>query len=254
MNEYLAVRPRADALLRLFCFHHAGAGATAYAGWAARIGGDVSVVPVRLPGRERRLGEPRITDAHRLFDELDQHLGATLEQGPYAFYGHSLGALVAHGFAQHLTAAGLRPPEALVVGACTAPHLASGLTSSADLPDDQLLRILASFDGVPAELHTRPAWLRTMLAITRADLMLGRSLREAARDALPCPLWAFAGQGDQIAVPAAVAGWKRWTTSSFRFRTLPGGHFFIRDRTFPRLLGEELTSLTAPARAQPAPY
>ncbi|GAA1262307.1 alpha/beta fold hydrolase [Kitasatospora nipponensis] len=243
MNQYVAARPRAEAPLRLFCFHHAGAGAMTFAGWSARVGSQVSVVPVRLPGRESRLGEERITDVGLLFEELDEHLGPLLEQGPYAFYGHSLGALVATRFAEHRIAAGRRPPLGVVVGACMAPHLPNPLIAGEELTDSQLVGRLSSIGGLSEELLGRPSWLRTVLATTRADLTLGRCLRDGAREPLSCPLWAFAGRDDRIATPAAVAQWERWTTAEFRFRTLDGGHFFVRDAELPKLLGELLAPL-----------
>ncbi|MFI6847845.1 thioesterase domain-containing protein [Kitasatospora sp. NBC_00085] len=240
MNQYVAAGPRPGAPLRLICFHHAGAGALTFAGWSARIGPLVSVVPVRLPGRETRLGEDRITDVDRLFRELDEHLGPLLDEGPYAFYGHSLGALVAHRFAGHRIDSGRRAPAGVLVGACMAPHLPNPLISAADADDTRLLGLLSGLGGVPEELLARPAWLRGMLATTRADLVLGRALREGATAPLPCPIWAFAGAEDRIATPTAVAAWERWTTSAFHLRTLAGGHFFVRDGELPRLLGELL--------------
>ncbi|AUG78895.1 Thioesterase [Kitasatospora sp. MMS16-BH015] len=241
MNQYFAAVPQAGAPLRLVCFHHAGAGATAFAGWAARVGPDISVLPVRLPGRENRLGEARITDVELLFRELDEHLGPVLEQGPYAFYGHSLGALVAYRLAEHRIRTGQRPPAGVVVGACMAPHLPNPLISAADLGDDGLLGLLSGLGGIPEELLARPVWLQEMLATVRADLTLGRALRDGALTPLSCPIWAFAGAQDRIATPAAVAAWERWTTSSFHSRTLTGGHFFVRDGELPELLGELLT-------------
>ncbi|MEV7601797.1 alpha/beta fold hydrolase [Kitasatospora sp. NPDC089797] len=245
MNQYFAARPRAEAPLRLVCFHHAGAGALTFAGWASRVGRNVSVVPVRLPGRESRLGEARITDVGSLLSELDEHLGPMLDQGPFAFYGHSLGALVAYRFAEHRIRAGRRAPISVLVGACMAPHLSNPLIASADLSDRELLALLASLGGVPEELPARPDWLRQMLATARADLTLGRTLREGAMTPLSCPIWAFAGAQDQVATPAAVAEWERWTTADFQFRTLPGGHFFVREGELPQMLGEMLAGPAA---------
>ncbi|RRQ88659.1 thioesterase [Streptomyces griseofuscus] len=211
-----------------------------FAGWGGRIGPQVSVVPVRLPGRESRIGEARITDVASLLSELDEHLGPLLEEGPYAFYGHSLGALVAYRFAEHRIGSGRQAPVGVVVGACMPPDLPNPLIGAGHLDDESLLALLSSFGGVPEELLARPVWLREMLATTRADLRLGHALREGARTPLPCPVWAFAGERDRVATPAAVAQWERWTSSSFRFHTLAGGHFFVRDSELPRKIGELL--------------
>lgn len=240
MNPYLAARPRAGAALRLFCFHHAGAGAMTFARWQARMGPGVSVLPVRLPGRETRLNEPRITDAEELVDELERHLAPLLET-PYVLYGHSLGALVANRLAAHRARAGSRPPEELVVGACRAPHEPNPLHGAAELDDEQMLRMLQGFGGVPEAMLERPDWLRTMLATMRADLQLAGGLRTLGAHALPCPVRAYAGRDDRMAPAASMQGWARYTASAFRFHTVAGGHFFVRDRELPDLLGRSLT-------------
>jgi surfactin synthase thioesterase subunit len=258
VNQYLAARPRTGTSLTLYCFHHAGAGASAFAGWTRRLGPAFSVVPVRLPGRESRRAEAGITEPEVLFQDLDDNLGALLEEGPYAFYGHSLGALVAHGYTEHRLAAGGRPPRALLLGACAPPHLPNGLTDDGDLTDDgnltddRLLAALRAAGGVPADLEARPALLRSTLATTRDDLRLCRALRARSHRPVPGPLWAFAGRRDRVAAPAAVAGWQRWTTGAFRMHVLPGDHFFVREPALPRLVGQLLEPLAAAATAVPA--
>ncbi|MFI1395451.1 thioesterase II family protein [Streptomyces sp. NPDC020681] len=250
MNHYLAVSPGTAELtqpaLRLFCFHHAGAGALTFARWRARFGADVQVLPVRLPGRETRLREPRIVDAGQLLGELDDHLGPLLD-APHAFYGHSLGALVAYRFALRRTRAGRRPPLLVGVGASAAPHLSTPLVEQADLPDDRLLAALARYGTLPPYLFERPKWLALLLSTMRDDLQLARSLREGAGDALASPLHAFVGSEDKVATESAVAAWSRYTSAGFELRTVPGGHFFVRDAELPTLLAAELRRLLVTA-------
>ena len=52
-------------LPRLFCFHHAGGGSSLYQHWHRALSPHASVWPVLLPGRERRMREPRFTVARR---------------------------------------------------------------------------------------------------------------------------------------------------------------------------------------------
>ncbi|MFF3458212.1 thioesterase II family protein [Streptomyces sp. NPDC002730] len=246
MNHYLAVSPGIselpDPALRLFCFHHAGAGALTFARWRARFPADVQVLPVRLPGRETRLREPRITDSGQLLVELDTYLGPLLDV-PHAFYGHSLGALVAYRFALHRVRAGQRPPLLVGVGACAAPHLPTPLVEQSDLPDEGLLAALARYGTLPPYLFERPKWLSILLSTMRDDLQLARSLRDGAGERLPSPLYAFAGAEDLVATAPAVAAWSRYTSAAFDLRTVPGGHFFVRDAELPTLLAAQLRHL-----------
>jgi surfactin synthase thioesterase subunit len=239
MSGYLALEPGPAGRLRLFCFHHAGAGALSYARWQRRFGDAVRVVPIRLPGRETRLREPRIVHAGRLLDELSSVLGPLCEE-PHAFYGHSLGALVAYSFAAARAADGLRPPELLGVGASSAPHLGVPTLDDQGSPDRDAHTLLELGGGTPQELTARPQWQQTMHAILRDDLRLARSLRACSGAVLNTPLLAFAALEDRIAPVADVGEWARYTTRPFRLRTVPGGHFFVRGPVLPDLLAAEL--------------
>lgn len=243
MNRGLAGEPRADARLRLFCFHHAGGGAAAFAGWRDAFGPEVDVLPVRLPGRELRMRESRITAPNQLMEELNGLLGPLLDR-PFLFYGHSLGGLVAHAFTKHLakhltgSRTGTGPlPRALLIGASPAPHQDSALTAAARRGGDgALLRALRDHGGVGEELLNHPKWLDLMLAVVRDDLALAGALRATAGAPLPVPIHVFAGRRDRLAAPAGLRGWAGYTSAGFRLTAVPGGHFFHRDREFRQLL------------------
>ena len=87
--------PREGAALGLLCFHHAGGGAYGYRPWARRLRAEVELVAVQLPGRENRLGEALLHDADAVLDGLIRALEGALPR-PYAMFGHSLGAMLAH--------------------------------------------------------------------------------------------------------------------------------------------------------------
>ncbi|WP_128976631.1 thioesterase II family protein [Streptomyces roseicoloratus] len=255
MQRYLAVRPGpASDGVRLFCFPHAGAGAMSFAGWQKRVGPGVAVLPVRLPGRESRRREERITDGARLVAELQDDLGPLLDE-PHAFYGHSLGALVAYRFAEHRVRAGRRPPELLAVGACSAPQLPAPILEtllSPELPDEELITALGDKESIPAPLRNRIGWLAGTLATLRTDLLLAQDLRSTPVTALPCPVEAFAGEVDPLVSAPEVHAWQDCTTTRFRLRTVRGTHFFVRGRDVPRAMGEALRApATGPDAARP---
>ncbi|WP_406379390.1 thioesterase II family protein [Streptomyces sp. NBC_01618] len=241
MNRYVVGHPQSEAPLSLFCFHHAGAGAMTFARWRQRLGPQVRVLPVRLPGRETRLREARITDGNRLMRELAEALGSLLDQ-PHAFYGHSMGALVAYRFALHRVREGHRAPDSVLVGACSPPHLPGRFTDGDELPDQELLGLLSRCGDLPEYLVQRPERLRTLLATLRDDLQLARSLRDGSGDALPCPLRAFAGRDDTVAPAGEMRSWDQYTTAAFELRTIAGGHFFVRGGELSQLLASALGS------------
>ncbi|WP_223767464.1 thioesterase II family protein [Streptomyces huiliensis] len=238
---------RHPARARLFCFHHAGAGVSCFARWQRVWGDAAEVVPVLLPGRESRAREPRVTAPGPLLAHLVERLDPLLDR-PFAFYGHSLGGLVAAALAEELRASGRRLPERLVLGAVPPPHRPGPLApgEAARLPEPVLLerlRTLGMLPGLALDARAGALWRRTVLPVLRDDFRLAEALRARPAGPLPVPVLALAGRADAV-VPVPWAGeWQRYAPEGFTLRTVPGDHFFVREPALPRLLLAELAAL-----------
>lgn len=211
---------------RLFCFHHAGGDGSAFRDWQRRLGPSVAVHPVRLPGRERRLRCPYPPDLGTLVADPDAELTPWLAE-PHAFYGHSMGALVAFALTRHRHARGAPLPRALLVGAFGDPSDPSPLEHVPALGDDELVDLLVDLGGMSEVVRRYPAWTAPALALLRADLALCRGHRVGEAVALPVPVHAFTGAADPLLLPARVRGWSAHTASGFTLEVVPGGHFFL---------------------------
>lgn len=95
------LRPKPQAKLRLFCFHYAGGGALSFRSWSDSLPPAVEVCAIELPGRGSRLLEPPFTQLELLIQELTRILLPWLDK-PFAFFGHSMGALVSFELARIL--------------------------------------------------------------------------------------------------------------------------------------------------------
>jgi len=124
--------------VRLFGFHHAGGGPSAFAGWRYALGGAVDVVPVVVPGGGHH-------DFASLVERLADELAPRLDE-PHVFYGHSMGALVAYRLTRLREGRGQRLPDRLLLGAFAAPHLAHPISRA---------RNLAAVGGGPARRLAR---------------------------------------------------------------------------------------------------
>jgi len=242
----------APGRVRLHCLGHAGAGVGSYRCWAASVGDGVEVAALPLPGRDSRRREQRVTDRAGLLADLLPTLLKAAHQGPYALYGHSLGALVAYTLTRALAAAGAPAPLLLAVGACPPPHASTALVGAADLPDEQLLPLLEHLGSLPRGASASPGglWRRSVLPVLRDDLRLARSLRAAALDeatggSVDCPLVVFAGRDDPLAAPAALEHWQRWASGPIALHTVAGDHFFADSPDLPRLLGRACSDRAA---------
>ncbi|MET8944900.1 alpha/beta fold hydrolase [Streptomyces sp. NPDC004542] len=221
--------------LRLFVFPHAGGSSLTYQDWPDRFPVGWQVRALDAPGHGPLLDAAPLTDGNALighfFDRLVPELSAN--GTPFAFFGHSMGALVAYELTRRLLAEGAPAPVWLGVSACGAPR---GHTDEptpphpGELSDAELRRTLAALGGTPAQvLRTEELWQVFAPAI-RADLTLLRTWRPAPPAApLPVALSAFAGTRDAAALPARVASWAEHTEHFLGLHVFDGGHFYFQD-------------------------
>ncbi|MDQ1030659.1 surfactin synthase thioesterase subunit [Streptomyces umbrinus] len=236
-TEYLARAPQPHAPVRLLCFPFAGGGASAYGRWQRELdarGASVDVLPVRLPGREGRSGEPRFTELASLVAELDEELDEVLAS-PHLLYGHSMGSLIAYALIRRRQERGAPLPCAALLAAYRAPHLppprldsdaGTGAGSGSDA-DSDLARALVALGGLPEALLGHPEWLRALLPVVRDDLALCASAGPTGGP-VRVPLHLFAGADDPLVRLPEVTAWRRYAARGSEVRILPGGHFFLR--------------------------
>jgi acyl transferase domain-containing protein/acyl-CoA synthetase (AMP-forming)/AMP-acid ligase II/surfactin synthase thioesterase subunit len=208
---------------RLFCFPYAGGGAAAYARWGEAAGPGTELVAVCLPGRDQRAGEPPLREMRELVEGLADALASRCEL-PFAFYGHSLGALVAFELARELRRRGMPAPEALVVSGCGAPGRGGGRLHLQ--PDDAFVRELEEAFGVPGQALRDPGMAASLLPVLRADIALLETYAPAAEPPLAIPLLALGGTEDPLAPPQSVSAWRAQAAGPFRQRSFAGGHMF----------------------------
>ncbi|MFF1478960.1 thioesterase II family protein [Streptomyces sp. NPDC058301] len=238
-----------DGRLRLYCFHHAGAGSLAFGAWQQRLGPRVEVVAVPLPGRDARFGEPRITEVAALHSELrtivDHRPGR-----PYALYGHSMGGLIAQHIAAQWRRFAAEPPRLAVIGASQPPDAPVPVLGTGAPREEALLELISH-----SSARTLPDAVlrRYVLPVLRDDLTLARALRAAARPA-EVPLLAVSGEADPLADAATMAGWSRWTLAGLTERTVPGDHYFVGDQPLTDLLTQVLEPLNTGWVTASAPH
>ena len=197
-----------------------------YLRWRRLLPEWIRVVAVELPGRGARLDEPFVEDFEALVAQLCDEQAHALA-GRCALFGHSMGALLAYGIAQHLQADSRPMPQALFVAASPAPSQRDP-GRFADKDDDaQLMADLRQQGGTPDAVFASPEMMRITLDALRADYRVCASFRATARAPLPLPVHALGGRQDDIAV-ARIAAWRHEARGRFSLDWFEGGHFFIR--------------------------
>lgn len=211
--------------LRLFCFPYAGGSAWSFCNWQQALSIEVEVCGIELPGRATRQSETPHTRLSTLNQAMAEVLLPYLDK-PFAFFGHSMGALISFEFARYLRRKHQLEPRHLFVSGRGAPQMPYRETRTYDLPDDEFIKDLLR-DGSP-EYALDPQLIRLLLPMMRADFELVETYVYEPEPPLTCPITVFGGLQDESVSREQLHKWQLQTTSYCSVVTLPGNHFFIK--------------------------
>lgn len=228
---YVFGTPLERARIALICLPCAGGSAAMYRQWSDGLPTDVSLVTIRLPGREARLDEPAHRDMEACVRDLLPVLQA-LAARPYALFGHSMGALMAYALMRQRPAH-CRPPEMVFLSAHRPPHLDLGRPPIYAHPKPAFLQAVREMGGLPDEVWSHPELLDLLEPTMRADFTVCETFTrgtEAHRHVrLDMPVLVFGGRQDRTAEPSALERWADLCTDHRGMTIWPGGHFYLRE-------------------------
>lgn len=225
---------RSQPQLRLFCFAYAGGSAWIFRPWAKQLPESIEVLAIELPGRGKRLVEPPLTDLTHLIETFGPQLLPYLHL-PFAFFGHSLGALIAFELCRWLRRTVQLVPAHFWVSAARAPHLPVATPLMHTLPAADFISRLQKYQGTPMSVLDNAELMGLMLPTLRADFTLLETYRYQLRAPLNCPITGLWGEQDAIVSQADVAAWQVHTPN-FELAAVSGDHFFMQQPLFGQAL------------------
>jgi surfactin synthase thioesterase subunit len=221
--------PRPDAAIRLYCFPHAGGAAASYVGWARALEtSSLEVAAAQLPGRNGVPNETPCDDLDRLVEMFADAIEAMTDR-PFAFFGHSLGALIAFEVARGLRKRHAPGPMHLFVSGAFAPQLPTDGAALRHIEDDTafLEAVAAKYGGVPKIVLEQADLRSSVVPALRADLSLTETYVYRTAPPLECPISAYAGSADPIVSRERLARWREQTSGEFSSRLFDGHHFYL---------------------------
>lgn len=219
-----------DGALRLFCFPYAGGSAQVFRGWQRHFAPQVALSLAHLPGRASRVGEPPFKQCKPLVNALAD---AILPQLPstFAFWGHSMGALISFELARELRRRGHVAPLALLLSGRGAPQIPDPDPPVFNLPDPEFIAELRRLNGTPKELLDSPELKEFFLPTIRADFELVETYEYAPEAPLACAIHVYGGLQDTNVPGVSLKAWQKQTSGPFKVRMFPGDHFYIHTST-----------------------
>lgn len=220
------ISPNPQANLRLFCFPYAGGSAQIFRSWPNQLPNTIELCPAELPGHGRRMKESPFTDLKELVNTIIPIITPRLDK-PFAFFGHSMGALIAFELTRRLRDNNQPLPTHLIVSGRRAPQQEEEESPTYNLPDEELIKKLRWLKGTSTNVLDDPEMMQLMLPILRADFAVCETYQYTEQPPLPCPIIALGGWCDPATRNGGLKGWQEHTATEFRKKSFPGNHFFL---------------------------
>jgi medium-chain acyl-[acyl-carrier-protein] hydrolase len=244
MNPWIIYsQPRPSASLRLFVFPHAGGGSGGFRNWANRLGDEIELGYVQLPGRESRFREAPYSSIPELMPALADALSPHLDR-PFAFYGHSLGGRIAFEAMRELRRRGDKEAAHLFMAACPAPQLPWPLPFMHGLDTAQFLEEMQKrYGGIPQQILEEEELCALLLPMLRADITMLETYSYVEEAPLDGGITVFGGLEDRMVKESSLAPWRLETSGAFRLQMEAGDHFFPQSAQsrLPESVAAELT-------------
>jgi len=222
---FVSPKTNRQAGFRLFCFPYAGGSASIYRLWGERTA-NLEVCAVELPGRGLRLSEQLYTGMEPLTEAMLKAIEPMLDK-PFAFFGHSMGALIAFEVARLLKRTCLRQPTQLFLSGHGAPHIRSDKKPVHLLEEKEFVERLKTLNGTPLEVLQNEELMEFVGPIIRADFAITETYSFRAGEVLDCPITVFNGVHDADVSFYDLAQWRSYTYGAFQTSLFPGDHFYL---------------------------
>jgi medium-chain acyl-[acyl-carrier-protein] hydrolase len=221
-------KPNGQTKLRLFCLPYAGGWSQIYRHWAEYLPKEIELCPIELPGRGPRLIEKPITHFPELVQKISTSLHPYLDR-PFAFFGHSMGALLSFELVLALRSQGYPSPKILFVSGYRAPHIKSEHSPIYNLPEPEFIEEIRRMEGTPEAVLANAELRELIFPALRADFEAIYNYQYKPSKPLDLPITVFGGLEDHGINLSALEDWRRHTNKKFRLQMFQGNHFFLHE-------------------------
>ncbi len=216
--------------IHLLCLPYAGGLSGFFGRWQKFTDESIHVVPLELAGRGTRSQEPFYQDFSAAIDDILSLVRDLVMDGPYAVFGHSMGAMLSYELYHRLAKCGLPLPVHMFFSGRRAIHEPGDGVIRHKLPDVELMQELLDFGGTVQEVFRNKQLRELFLPILRADFRLVETYEHVPRERkIDCDMTVLGGVDDATTTRANLTEWRRHAGRSFDLRLFAGGHFFLND-------------------------
>ena len=228
MGEWFVSPPKESDSKRLFFFPHAGGGASYYNTWSKYFKNTgISIYSIQMPGREMRLYDEKITSFNFLIDQLTLLMQPHIDK-PFAFFGHSMGALIAFELTRALNDKLHVQPEHLFLSGRYSPEIHKKEHILHNLSDAELLEHLEYLGGTNKSILQNPKMCNLILPVLHSDLQICDSYKYNKSFPIFCNTTVLGSTDDVTTKVEELFEWEKHFSNncSFTVELFDGCHFY----------------------------
>lgn len=219
-----------DESFNLFCFPYAGGSTTIFNDWKKYIDNAINLKPIELSGRGKRIHDPHYLTTKECVEDIFSIIKDEINTKPYAFFGHSMGAMIANELALKIREEELSEPVHIFFSGRAVPHIKMKEEKKYHLLGEQKFKDkVLELGGTPPDFFKHPELLEFFLPLLRNDFRLAAtdfSYRQITPH--PCDISVFVGK-EEDKTSEQITDWKLHTTGICNIHYFNGGHFFLND-------------------------
>ncbi|UED87258.1 thioesterase II family protein [Streptomyces profundus] len=219
--------PNPHAPFRLVALPHAGGSASYFFRFAELMAPTAEVLAVQYPGRQDRIADPPLPSVELLADAAHLALRPFADR-PLAFFGHSMGAVLAYEVARRFEATDGLVAQGLFLSGRRAPTVHRTETVH-QRDDDGLIAEVVSLSGTDAAVLRDPSIVAMVLPALRGDYTAIETHRHRPGPPLRAPLHVLLGDVDPRVDEEEGRAWAPLSEGPFSLDTFPGAHFYLAD-------------------------
>lgn len=214
--------------IKLFCLPFAGGSAMTYYKWKDYLSDTIDLRPVELSGRGKRFNQPLYNSMDEMVEDIYEEIIQEIDDAPFAFYGHSMGAILIYELIHKIKEAKHKEPVCAFFSGRYPPYVEKTKEDLHLLSDSEFMNMIYSLGGTNKDILENKELRDLFLPIIRSDYKNVETYKHKSnRGKFHCDVVALYGIDDTDVTYTDLLEWKQCTYGTCTFYELDGDHFFI---------------------------
>lgn len=217
--------------INLLCFIFDGGSASYFAPWKYKLAGDINLIPILYPQREKRRTEKMYENMKLFIEDLVKSL-ETIFKNQYAFFGYCSGAVLAYEAAVLAKEYyNVDPVYGMIISSEAPKYLPNTVPSCSEENKEQLfLKHMSGLPTISDEMFNDRVFLEYYEPIITADYDLLRTYRYKEHEKLNCDFDVIMSPSDVKVERKKVKEWEKLTNGKTHLFEKEGGHFLVEQQ------------------------